>query len=152
MNPRRVSAGVVAAGMLMLMSVVGDAGVQRSEPSADTRQGVVLPGPGRAKVLAEMRQMLGSISGVLHALVANDLAAVEKAARLSGMKEAADPELKKRVPEAFLQLGLQTHKAFDELADHAKGGATRDEVIKRLAGLSHNCVACHAAYRFADIP
>jgi len=138
--------------MLMLLSVLGDAGVQRSEPSADTRQAVVLPGPGRAKVLAEMRQMLGSISGILRAVVANDMAAVEKAARLSGMEEGADPEIRKRVPEAFLQLGLQTHKAFDELADRAKAGATREEVIQRLAGLSNNCVACHAAYRFADVP
>ena len=91
--------------------------------------------------------MHGSISGILHGLVTNDMAAVDKAARASGIERAADPQLKKKLPEAFLQLGLQTHKGFDMLADQAMAGGTREDIIKELAGLTNNWVGCHAAYR-----
>ena len=136
--------------MILLVGVAGYAGEKRSEPSSDPRQKLVLARAERGKVLAEMRQMLGSVSGILHGLVTNDMAAIEKAARISGMEKAADPQLKKKLPEAFLRLGMQTHKAFDELADQAKPGGTREDALKRLAVLSNNCVGCHAAYRIDE--
>lgn len=101
----------------------------------------------RDKVLAEMRQMLESMSGVLQGFVANDMPEIEKAARASGMETAVDPQLEKKLPEAFLRLGMLTHKSFDKLADQAKAGGTREDAIKALAVLSNNCVGCHRTYR-----
>jgi cytochrome c556 len=150
MKPRLIGGFVVAIGMIVLASVAGYAGAKRTEPSADTRQRLVLPRAERDKVLAEMRQMLGSMSGVLHGFVANDMPGVEKAARASGTAMAADPQLEKKLPEAFLQLGMQTHKSFDKLADQAKTGGTREDAIKALAVLSNNCVGCHSAYRLDE--
>jgi hypothetical protein len=150
MSARWVGISVAVVGMIVLAGGAGRAGTPRSEPFADARQRVVIPWQGQDKVLAEMRQMLGSISGILHGLISNDMAVAEKAARASGMKQAVDPQLEKKLPEPFLQLGLQTHKTFDELADQAKASATREDVLKKLAGLTNNCVACHAAYRFGQ--
>jgi cytochrome c556 len=44
---------------------------------------------------------------------------------------------------------MQTHAAFDRLADRlGAGGGRPDELLGTLAGVTGNCVACHAAYRF----
>ena len=146
MKSKWIGAGVVVMGLIMFAGA-GHAGAPRSEPPTDTRQRLALPRAQRDKILAEMRQMLGSIRGILHGLAANDMPTIERAARVSGMERAADPELKKRVPEGFLKFGLQTHEGFDRLADKAKAGATREDIIKEMAGLTNNCVGCHGAYR-----
>jgi hypothetical protein len=99
-------------------------------------------------VLAEMRVMLGSVSAVLHGLTANDRDAIEKAARASGMTRAVDPALKQKLPPQFLELGMSTHRKFDQLADLARARAPADEVVRSLAGVTTNCVTCHAMYRF----
>lgn len=145
---RRVLIGVGIIELFLAFSIVGAAGRNPVESSADGRQRVVLSQAERDRVLTEMRQMLESMSGVLRGYIANDLPAIAKAARVSGMAMAADPELKKKVPGAFLQLGMQTHKHFEELADQAMAGGTREEALTALAAISSNCVGCHAAYRF----
>lgn len=132
-------------------SATGVQPVEAQQPT-DMRQRITLPAAGRDKVLAEMRFMLDSINKILQALVANDLPAIEKAARASGMASAADvdPQVEKLLPLAFLTLGTQTHKGFDALADRMKARGTREDAIKGLAGLTVNCVACHAAYRIDE--
>jgi hypothetical protein len=45
---------------------------------------------------------------------------------------------------------MQTHGAFDELAARIQAGATRDDVIRGLAGIVSNCVACHALHRLDE--
>lgn len=94
--------------------------------------------------------MLQSLSRIVHGLVAGDLVMVEEAARASGMRATVDPRLEKKLPPHFLQLGLRVHKRFDQLADAIKTGATKDDVLKRLAALTGYCVGCHAAYRLEE--
>jgi hypothetical protein len=127
----------------------GPAPAQAPAPPADARERVVLDPAGRDAVLLEMRRMLQSIHAILQALPANDLAAVERAGRAAGMAMAADvdPAVMPKLPLAFRQMGMQTHQAFDQLADAAKAGAAPDEVIRRLGALMGGCVACHATYR-----
>ena len=114
----------------------------------DTRRQVSLMPAERDAVLAEMRMMLGSVSGVLHGLTANDHQAIEKAARASGMAMAVDPTLEQKLPQQFLEIGMATHKKFDQLADLAGTRAPADQVIRSLADVTTSCVACHAMYRF----
>jgi cytochrome c556 len=45
---------------------------------------------------------------------------------------------------------MQTHRGFDELADRIKAGGTREDAIRALAGVTGNCVACHAVYRLDE--
>jgi cytochrome c556 len=138
---------IVALGVL-----AGPAGLGRGQPAGDARQRVVLPGPVRDQVLAEMRVMLESVNGILRGVAAHDLAAVERAARASGRTMAAgiDPAIMPRLPPAFRELGLQTHRAFDELADRMRAGGTADDAIRALAALTGNCVACHGVYRLDE--
>jgi cytochrome c556 len=114
----------------------------------ETRRQISLTPAERDAVLAEMRTMLGSVSGVLHGLTAHDRQAIEQAARASGMAMAVDPMLKQKLPQQFLELGMATHRKFDQLADLARTPAPEDDVLRSLADVTTSCVACHAMYRF----
>lgn len=116
-------------------------------PSGDTRTAILLPAAARTAVLAEMRTMLGSINGVLLAQAQGDTAAIRVAALSSGAAAAADPTLESLLPVAWLQLAMSTHHQFDDLAVAASRPHGTDSVTARLARLTGNCVACHAAYR-----
>ena len=145
-----VGTGVVVIGMIVLVSVAGLAGAPQGEPSTDTRQRLTLPAAERNEILAEMRQMLASLRGILYGLAANDMPTIETAARASGMQESAFPPLRKSLPEGFLKFRLQTHRGFDSLARKAREGGTREDIIKELAALTNNCVGCHGAYRVVE--
>lgn len=146
--------GVVAgvAWVIILGLLSGSAAVEPQTSPTDTRQRLTLPTAQRDRILAEMRQLLASVSGIVQGIATNDLSAAEQAARLSGMADAADadPHIKHLLPRQFLELGIKTHRGFDQLADRIKAGASRDETIRRLAELTGNCVACHATYRLDD--
>jgi mono/diheme cytochrome c family protein len=144
----------VTASLAMLGIMLGVAGTGSGQPPGDARQRLRLPPPARDKVLAEMRHMLESVNAVLHAVVASDLVAAEKAARASGTAMAVemDPEVMRRLLPPFRQLGLQAHRAFDDLADRIKNGGTRDDAIRGLALVTGNCVACHAMYQLDEVP
>jgi hypothetical protein len=124
-----------------------------SQPPSDTRQRVLLAPAARDKILAEMRDMLGALHEVFRALSVNDPAAAEQAARGAGMGVAVDvkPEVRAQLPPPFLQLGMQTHRAFDALADQLRAGASREEALKSIGALTGNCVACHAIYRLDEV-
>lgn len=49
------------------------------------------------------------VTGVVQGLARTDLLAVEKAATASGMAAAVDPQLEKKLPRQFLDLGERTH-------------------------------------------
>ncbi len=150
MGWRRLTAGLLASGILALTGVAGYAAAPRSESAADTRQRLVLPPAQRNEILAEMRQMLGSLRGILYGLAGNDMRMVENAAQVSGVGGAALPQLGKQLPEEFLKFRRQTHEGFNRLADKAKSGGNREAIIKELAALSNNCVGCHNAYRVVE--
>ena len=142
----------VRAIVASLCIVLGMAGATSSQPPGDPRQRLLLPPPARDKVLAEMRHMLESVNGILRGVVANDLVAAEKAARAAGTAMAVemDPAMMQQLLPAFRELGLQTHRAFDDLADRIRAGGTRDDAIRGLAAVTGNCVACHAVYRLDE--
>jgi cytochrome c556 len=144
---RRVIA--IALGTALL---AGAASAQPPSPVADARQRVALPAPAREKILAEMRHMLESVSAILQGVVAGDAAAIETAARASGMAMAvdADPRMMSSVPAPLRELGMQTHRGFDALADRMKAGGTPDDALRGLARITNNCVACHALYRLDE--
>jgi hypothetical protein len=144
---RRVTAIILGAALL-----AGAASAQPPSPAADARQRVALPAAAREKVLAEMRRMLESVNGILQGVVAGDAAAIEAAARASGMAMAvdADPRMMSGVPAPLRELGMQTHRGFDALADRMKAGGTRDDAVHALARITSGCVACHALYRLDE--
>lgn len=126
--------------------------VEPHEPSVDTRQRLVLAPAQRHMMLTEMRVMLESVSGILQGLTTGNPAAAEQAARASGIGKAADvnPHIKTRLPQPFLELALHTHRGFDTLADRIKAGSSHTDIIRELAKLTGDCVACHVMYRFDE--
>ena len=122
--------------------------------STDTRERLRLPAAHRDKILLEMRLMLEAMDRVLQALGQDDVAAAGKAARGAGMAMAVDvePEIQKVLPKNFLDLGMRTHQAFDALDDRLEAGGSKDDAIQGLAGLTGNCVGCHASYRLDESP
>jgi hypothetical protein len=151
--PRRITRATLAA--LLLIAALGlEAGAQQPAAAVDVRERIVLPAPARNMVLAEMRVMLESISGVVTALAEGDSAAAAQAARASGMAAAVDvdPAVRALLPAAFVELGMATHQGFDALAEQLEQPVDQQTALTALATLMQKCVACHAAYRADEAP
>lgn len=143
---------VVVTGLIVPGLFGGAMAVEPHAPSTDTRQRLVLGPAQRQMMLAEMRLMLESVSGILQGLASGDRPAAEKSARRSGMTGSADmdPHIQTRLPRQFLELAIHTHRGFDTLADQIKAGRGQVDILRELARLTGNCVACHAAYRLDE--
>ena len=151
MRERATGIGIAACSILLLLTSC--APPAPIPTSIDERQRLRLPPQARDKVLLEMRLMLEATDQIMQGLVREDHASVGRAARGAGMAMAADidPEIMKHLPQEFLDLGVRTHKAFDELADRMAAGGTTADAIRGLAGLTGNCVGCHASYRLDEL-
>jgi len=141
---RRPRTRPMLAALLMTM-------VMPAVQAADARQPILLNEEEQGFVLNEMRQYVVSLQQILTALADDDVITVGQAARTMGMQAMsnAPPTLMGKLPMAFRQLGMPTHKAFDEIADAAESGETTPQILSRLGTVLNNCVACHASYRLA---
>ena len=118
------------------------------ETKKDKRINLNLTSIEKAEFLAEMRQMLNSIQGIVSGIGSNNSEQIIKAARYSGNRMAREtPEsIKKKTPMSFKEIGAPTHMMFEELVIRAE---TDDmESLAELTGeLMKNCVACHAMFK-----
>lgn len=118
----------------------------------DGRTTIRLAPEERDLILAEMRQLLQAVDGIVRGLGESppDRNAVESAARAVGMNMAADaePAIMMKVPLPFKQLGMSIHQDMDALADAAVQGETPQQILQRLSSLTARCTACHEMYRF----
>ncbi|TAL09817.1 MAG: hypothetical protein EPO02_09260 [Nitrospirae bacterium] len=123
-------------------------------PSRDTRATIALSEAERDLVLAEMRQLLKAVHGVLQGVSSRDLSGAGQAARAAGMAMAADvkPALIAKLPLAFKAMGMSVHRDFDGLADGIQAGERGEQALKRLSDLTGRCAACHDLYRFSASP
>jgi hypothetical protein len=119
--------------------------------STDARIAVVLSPVERDQILAEMRQFLKAVHGVLEAIVAEDLNLAERSARTAGMAMSVDvnPIIIAKLPLTFKAMGMSVHRDFDALADGIQSGERGEQVLKRLSDLTSRCTACHEVYRFS---
>lgn len=97
----------------------------------------------RVEFLAEMRQMLASVQGLLQ-----DRDRIAAAARLSGnrMARATPDSVREKLPQSFRDIGGPTHLLFEELAVRAETDEM-DSLARFTAELMNQCVACHAVFR-----
>lgn len=121
-------------------------------PSTDHRRAINLTPQERDLVLGEMRTMLEAVDGTLGALADGDLKRAATAARTGGMVMAVDasPLLVAKLPLDFKELGMGTHKAFDQLGKDIENGMPVTAVLKNLNGITNRCVSCHQGNRFAN--
>jgi len=120
--------------------------------STDQRRSVNLSPVEKDLVLGEMRTMLKAVNGMLGALSENDMMKAAKAATSAGMVMAVDgsPVLMAKLPLDFKELGMGTHKAFDDLASEIKLGATLPQVLVKMHQITNRCVACHEVNRLGS--
>ena len=135
--------------LLFTISLSADnAEVKQSTNSIDKRISLGLTAAEKEDFLAEMRQMLNSIQGIMEGIGSNDRSLIIKRARYSGNRMAREtPEsVKKKTPAEFKQLGGPTHMKFEELAVRAEDD-DMDELAALTGDLMKNCLACHAMFK-----
>ncbi len=143
--------------LLFLLSSTAMSGEVKKEETkpvktkVDTRINLGFTPSEKANFLAEMRQMLSSIQGIMAGIGSKDPEKIIKAARYSGNRMArATPEsIKKKTPLAFKQLGAPTHMMFEELVIRAE---TDDmDMLAELTGkLMKQCLACHTMFKVSE--
>lgn len=119
---------------------------------SDGRTEILLASAERDQVLAEMRQLMKAVDGIIRGLgePEPDVKQIEKAARGAGMNMAADtePAIMAKLPLPFKQLGMSIHKDMDALADAVAQNETPQQILGRLSSMTARCTACHDMYRF----
>lgn len=119
---------------------------------SDGRTEILLAAAERDQILAEMRQLLNAVDGVVRELgePKPDLKQMEAAARGVGMHMAADtePAIMAKLPLPFKQMGMSIHKDMDALADAIIQNETPQQVLRRLSSMMARCTTCHDMYRF----
>ena len=118
--------------------------------SADTRTIIWLKDAEKTALLAEMRGFLSASQQILEAALAEEADTVEQAARPMGVKlmKSTPDSLKAKLPKGFGELGSKTHLGFEEIANEAAGIGDTTVILKQLAKLQTNCIACHATFQF----
>lgn len=119
---------------------------------SDGRTEILLAPAERDQILAEMRQLLKAVDGVIRELGESgpDLKRMESAARAGGMHMAEDvePAIMAKLPLPFKQMGMSIHRDMDALADAIGQNETPQQILKRLSSMTARCIACHDLYRF----
>jgi cytochrome c556 len=115
---------------------------------SDSRIDLKLTSEERVEFLAEMRNMLSSIQGVMQGIGEADRERIAAAARLSGnrMARATPAAVRAKLPKSFQELGGPTHMMFEELAIRAETD-DMDTLARDTATLMNQCMACHATFR-----
>lgn len=117
-------------------------------PVEDTRTRLGLTPAERAEFLAEMREMLASIEGIVSGIATADRERIAAAARYSGnrMARATPASVRAKLPEAFKELGGPTHMMFEEIVIRAETDDMNG--LTKLTGETlRQCLACHALFR-----
>ena len=134
--------------LLLSLVCVGLASNVLGAEATDGRMDLGLTPEERVEFLAEMRQMLASVQGILQGIGTEDRNRIAAAARLSGnrMARATPDSVREKLPQSFRDIGGPTHLLFEELAVRAETDEM-DSLACFTAELMNPCVACHAVFR-----
>jgi cytochrome c556 len=148
-TPPRTRNGLLLAACLLLCGFsLAAPGEGEQAAGSDPRQSLGLSAAERTEFLAEMRQMLASVQGVVAGIAARDRTSIAEAARASGnrLARATPQSIRERLPREFKEIGGPMHLMFEELAIRAE---TDDmETLTAFTGeLMQQCLACHSMFR-----
>ena len=135
----------LSAGTFVYLFFVG------TGTKVDKRIEIKLLPSEREIILGEMRQLLDGVRGIIGGLGDGDKKAVVAAARGNGMGMAQDvnPALMTKLPKEFKELGMNTHRRFDELADRIHTMDDR-EVLRETHDIMGSCIGCHVGYKITE--
>jgi len=133
----------------VVIAIVIMAAGTKTTVAPDGREVIRLEPRQRDLVLMEMRTFVDSLRDMTQALGTDDYSLFQSAALKVGLKaqQGVPLDLMKALPLPFKQMGMDTHKKFDDLAARAEMGASNSELLQELSQLMNNCVSCHAAYQ-----
>jgi len=116
----------------------------------DSRVLVKLPAPMQEHMLGNMRDHLQTLDAITRALAEgrwSDAAeTAEKRLGVSSLAAHGAEHMAPYMPKAMQAIGTAMHRAASDFAVHAAEGDLQQSV-KQLGAITHQCVACHAAYR-----
>lgn len=117
-------------------------------PEYDPRFSLSMTPQERAAFLSEMRQMLGSIQGIMQGIAYEDRDMIAKSASRSGnrMARATPDSLRSRLPDTFKRIGGPTHLMFEELVIRAETD-DMESLIEFTSEIMGQCMSCHAQFR-----
>lgn len=148
-SPRHIPEGFYKVLRLIILFALAS-GPVFADPvqPVDARIDLKLNGPERAEFLAEMRQMLASIQGIMQGVGYSDRNKITESAGLSGnrMARATPDAVRAKFPPTFREIGGPTHMMFEELAVRAQTDEM-DSLARLTADLMKQCLACHARFR-----
>lgn len=114
----------------------------------DNRTNLNLTPAEKSEFLAEMRQMLISIQGIVTGIGTQDREQIIRSAQYSGNRMArATPEsVRNKLPKSFKEIGGPMHMMFEELAIRAQTD-DMDMLMIQTGKLLQQCVTCHATFK-----
>lgn len=141
------------AAMLLLAALLGYRFIVQGDTQtlADGRVAIQLSDSERDLVLSEMRAFLATLQAITEGATGDDLAMAASAARKAGIaaQRGVPVALMGKLPLEFKQLGVDTHRQFDQLALDAEQLGDAEHTLGQMSRLMRNCVSCHAAYRIS---
>lgn len=150
----RLAASILATFAAGCTSMPGHDHAGHASPAPDARLAVEFPEPLRTHTLANMRDHLLALQEIQQALAtgATDKASQVAEARLgmTSLKAHGAHDVAKFMPEGMQSIGTQMHRSASRFAVEAtNAGVTGDlkPALGALAGVTAQCVACHAGYR-----
>lgn len=115
-----------------------------------SRQLVQMPEKMQQHMLANMREHLQAINGILFHLANNELDAAAQLAEqdlgMSSLESHGAEHMAKFMPEGMRRAGTAMHTAASHFALTAQEGELLP-AVKSLAEVTKTCVSCHAVYR-----
>ena len=113
-------------------------------------QVVTLTAAQREVQVRDMQAMLRAMQAVMGATDSMDVPKITEAARAAGMAGVPPQDALNQLPADYRTRLMETHAAFDAMAQAVRGFTARDSVLSHLADISQRCVSCHAAYKFGS--
>ena len=121
--------------------------------SDDGRTTITLKAAERDVILAEMRDLLKSVQGIVDGVANNDFKEMETSARSVGMKMAQDvnPALIAKLPLSFKSVGMEVHRSFDQLAkDIESKKLNKQQVLSEVSEIMNSCIGCHDSFKLVE--
>ncbi len=146
-------------GTLLLLVLVIAGGVYKfgflgsTLPAGDGRLAIQLNSGERNLVLSEMRSFLEAVQVITEGMTEEDMDKVASAARKVGLsaQQGVPVSLMGKLPMAFKQLGMDTHRKFDQIAMDAEQLGDVGQTLEQLSVLLRNCAGCHAGYSLVAV-
>ena len=145
---------------ILLLTGLGSAssGVIAAAPAegaaGDPRQAVEMPEQMRAHMLANMRDHLQAVGEIQQALAEARFteagAIAEERLGMSSLDDHGAKHMARFMPERMREIGTEMHRRASGFATVARDAEIDGDLrapLEALAGVTRQCVACHAGFR-----